>query len=147
MCGAVGETHSLHFNFSCRYEARRCWSELDLSGASAAPSGRPPSRRMQIHQSARLGGLFIVIIAHLFVMVVVVSLFSRSRYLCCDGMSGGRAAVRRLSAALFAARAAAVYVQEAVLQGQCRPLPAWELLRSCAVPCSALLFQGCSGED
>lgn len=31
--------------------------------------------------------------------------------------------MRRLSAALFAARAAAVYVQEAVLQGQCRPLP------------------------
>lgn len=66
--------------------------------------------------------LFIAITVCLFVTVVVVLLFS-PQPLPVLRWHERRAAVRRLSAALFAARAAAVYVQEAVLQGQCRPLP------------------------
>lgn len=66
--------------------------------------------------------LFITIIVRFYVVVAVVFLFSLQP-LPVLRWHEQRAAVRRLSAALFAARAAAVYVQEAVLQGQCRPLP------------------------
>lgn len=120
-----------HSNFSCRYEVRRCRSELDLCGAAAARPARPPHAHPP-ECATRLSR--IAAVARLFVAAVAVLLFSPQPLPVLRWHEPWRAAVRRLPAALFAARAAAVYVREAGCLTGTVPAAAPQLLRPRAVP-------------
>lgn len=148
VCGAAGGTLRTPSSLSGRYGVRRCRSELDLPAGCAAPPVRQPFRPAAARRSAAVRGSVVVYPGDR------PSASPPPRFCCspaaatCAAMARAeRCCAQALQLCLLLGQRLCTCRRLAVLQGRCRPLPGSKPSPGLSLLCSALLFQGCSGED
>lgn len=148
VCGAAGGTLRTPSSLSGRSGVRRCRSELDLPAGCAAPPVRQPFRPAAARRSAAVRGSVVVYPGDR------PSASPPPRFCCspaaatCAAMARAeRCCAQALQLCLLLGQRLCTCRRLAVLQGRCRPLPGSKPSPGLSLLCSALLFQGCSGED
>lgn len=148
VCGAAGGTLRTPSSLSGRYGVRRCRSELDLPAGCAAPPVRQPFRPAAARRSAAVRGSVVVYPGDR------PSASPPPRFCCspaaatCAAMARAeRCCAQALQLCLLLGQRLCTCRRLAVLQRRCRPLPGNKPSPGLSLLCSALLFQGCSGED
>lgn len=145
---AAGGTLRTPSSLSGRYGVRRCRRELDLPAGCAAPPARQPFRLAAARRSAGVRGSVVVYPGYR------PSASPPPRF-CCSPAAATCAAMARaerccahaLQLCLLLGQRLCTCGRLSVLQGHCRPLPGSKPSPRLCLLWSALLFQGCSGED